>query len=50
MIRHETRRVSDQLYRCSCGSEFRTEDDAEAHAANANAEARERDRRRGASN
>jgi hypothetical protein len=33
------RRVIRDLWRCSCGSEFRSEDDAETHAANANAEA-----------
>jgi hypothetical protein len=32
------RRVVRDLWRCSCGSEFHTEDDAETHAANANAE------------
>jgi hypothetical protein len=32
---HRITQVTDTLFRCACGSEFRTEDDAELHAMNA---------------
>lgn len=34
-MRHEPRRISDKNYRCTCGSEFGSLDDADEHAANA---------------